>query len=195
MKVCVLGAGYVGLVTAACLSEMGNSVVCLDVDAGRIEGLQRGRMPIHEPGLGEMVQRNAAAGRLVFTTDAARAVAHGTVIFIAVGTPASEDGSADLGHVLAAAATIGQHMTDYKLIVDKSTVPVGTAEQVCGAVQAGLRQRAVLLPFAVVSNPEFLKEGDAIEDFMRPDRIIVGADDERAVLLMRALYKIGRAHV
>ncbi len=188
MKVCVVGAGYVGLVTAACLSEMGNSVVCLDIDAGRIEGLQRGRMPIHEPGLGEMVQRNAAAGRLVFTTDAARAVAHGTVIFIAVGTPASEDGSADLGHVLAAAATIGQHMTDYKLIVDKSTVPVGTAEQVRGAVQAGLRQRAALLPFAVVSNPEFLKEGDAIEDFMRPDRIIVGADDEQATLLMRALY-------
>ncbi len=188
MKVCVVGAGYVGLVTAACLSDMGNSVVCLDVDAARVEGLQQGRMPIHEPGLGELVLRNAGAGRLQFTTDSARAVGHGTIIFIAVGTPAAEDGSADLQHVLAVAAKIGQHMSDYKLIVDKSTVPVGTADRVRAAVQAELRRRAALLPFAVVSNPEFLKEGTAVEDFMRPDRVIIGADDEQAVLLMRALY-------
>jgi len=188
MKVCVLGAGYVGLVTAACLSEMGNSVVCLDVDAERVAGLQAGRMPIHEPGLAELVQRNARAGRLQFTPDAASAVAHGTIVFIAVGTPAAEDGSADLAHVLAAAATIGRHMGDYKLIVDKSTVPVGTAEQVRAAVLGELRKRSMVLPFAVVSNPEFLKEGDAIEDFMRPDRVVIGADDEQATLLMRALY-------
>ena len=188
MKVCVVGAGYVGLVTAACLSDMGNSVVCLDVDMARVEGLQQGQMPIHEPGLAELVLRNSRAGRLQFTTDAALAVAHGTIIFIAVGTPAAEDGSADLGHVLAAAATIGQHMGDYKVIVDKSTVPVGTADQVRATVQAELRKRSALLPFAVVSNPEFLKEGDAIEDFMRPDRIVIGAEDEQSTLLMRALY-------
>ena len=187
MKVCVVGAGYVGLVTAACLSDMGNSVVCLDVDMARVEGLQQGQMPIHEPGLAELVLRNSRAGRLQFTTDAALAVAHGTIIFIAVGTPAAEDGSADLGHVLAA-ATIGQHMGDYKVIVDKSTVPVGTADQVRATVQAELRKRSALLPFAVVSNPEFLKEGDAIEDFMRPDRIVIGAEDEQSTLLMRALY-------
>jgi UDPglucose 6-dehydrogenase len=188
MKVCVLGAGYVGLVTAACLAEMGNSVVCLDVDGARVLGLQQGEVPIHEPGLEAIVVRNARAGRLHFTTDAAAAVAHGTIIFIAVGTPAAEDGSADLAHVLQAAATIGSHMLDYKVVVDKSTVPVGTAEAVRAAISAELRQRAALLPFAVVSNPEFLKEGDAIEDFMRPDRVIVGADDEQALLLMRALY-------
>ncbi|MBA4176233.1 MAG: UDP-glucose 6-dehydrogenase [Leptothrix sp. (in: Bacteria)] len=188
MKVCVFGAGYVGLVTAACLSEMGNSVMCLDIDPARVAALQCGRIPIHEPGLGEMVVRNAKAGRLHFTTDAAAAVGHGTIVFIAVGTPAAEDGSADLAHVLQAAATIGQHMLDYKVVVDKSTVPVGTADAVRAAVAAELRRRAALVPFAVVSNPEFLKEGDAIEDFMRPDRIIVGADDEQALLLMRALY-------
>jgi UDPglucose 6-dehydrogenase len=188
MKICVFGAGYVGLVTAACLADMGNSVVCLDVDAARVAGLQQGHMPIHEPGLQELVQRNAAAGRLLFTTDAAGAVAHGTIIFIAVGTPAAEDGSADLGHVLAAAATIGQTMADYKVIVNKSTVPVGTAEKVHATVAQVLRQRAAVLPFAVVSNPEFLKEGVAIDDFMRPDRVIIGADDEQATLLMRALY-------
>ncbi len=188
MKVSVVGAGYVGLVTAACLAEMGNSVVCLDVDAQRVAGLRQGEMPIHEPGLAEMVQRNAAASRLAFTTDEALAVSHGTLIFIAVGTPAAEDGSADLAHVLAAAATIGQHMSDYKVIVDKSTVPVGTAEQVQAAVAAELKRRAVVLPYAVVSNPEFLKEGAAIEDFMRPDRVVLGVDDEQAMLLMRALY-------
>jgi UDPglucose 6-dehydrogenase len=188
MKVCVFGAGYVGLVTAACLAEMGNSVACLDVDPARVQGLQEGRMPIHEPGLAELVTRNAAAGRLHFTLDAPAAVAHGTIIFIAVGTPPAEDGSADLAHVLAAARTIGQHMHDHKVIVDKSTVPVGTAEQVRDAVAAELRRRAVVLPYAVVSNPEFLKEGAAIEDFMRPDRVIIGSDSDSALLLMRALY-------
>ncbi len=188
MKVCVFGAGYVGLVTAACLSEMGNSVVCLDIDPARVAALQDGHIPIHEPGLSEMVLRNARAGRLHFTADAAVAVAHGTIVFIAVGTPAAEDGSADLAHVLQAASTIGRHMLDYKVVVDKSTVPVGTADAVRAAVAGELRQRAALVPFAVVSNPEFLKEGDAIEDFMRPDRIIVGTDDDQALLLMRALY-------
>ena len=188
MKVSVVGAGYVGLVTAACLAEMGNSVVCLDVDAQRVAGLRQGEMPIHEPGLAELVQRNAAASRLHFTTDEALAVAHGTLIFIAVGTPAAEDGSADLAHVLAAAATIGRHMSDYKVIVDKSTVPVGTAEEVQATVALELKRRAAVLPFAVVSNPEFLKEGAAIEDFMRPDRVVLGVDDEQAMLLMRALY-------
>jgi UDPglucose 6-dehydrogenase len=188
MKVCVFGAGYVGLVTAACLSEMGNSVVCLDVDAQRVARLQAGEMPIHEPGLEALVARNAAAQRLQFTTDAAAAVEHGTMVFIAVGTPAAEDGAADLDHVLAAAATVGAHMRDYKVIVDKSTVPVGTAYRVHAAVAAELRRRAAVLPYAVVSNPEFLKEGAAIDDFMRPDRVIVGSDDEQATLLMRALY-------
>ena len=156
MKVCIFGAGYVGLVTAACLAEMGNSVVCVDVDEARVASLGRGEMPIHEPGLAEIVARNAAAGRLQFTTDAAHGVAHGTLIFIAVGTPAAEDGSADLEHVLAAATTIGQHMRDYKVVVDKSTVPVGTADRVRQAIEAELRRRAALLPLAVVSNPEFL---------------------------------------
>ncbi len=188
MKVCVFGAGYVGLVTAACLAEMGNSVFCVDVEPVRVAALQEGHIPIHEPGLSELVQRNAAAGRLVFTTDAALAVGHGTIIFIAVGTPAAEDGSADLAHVLAAAATIGCHMNDHKVIVDKSTVPVGTAAQVHATIALELRRRAAVLPYAVVSNPEFLKEGAAIEDFMRPDRVILGTDDEQATLLMRALY-------
>lgn len=188
MKVSVVGAGYVGLVTAACLADMGNSVVCLDVDAARVAGLQRGEMPIHEPGLSDLVRRNAAAGRLAFSTDESMAVAHGTLIFIAVGTPAAEDGSADLAHVLAAAAAIGRHMSDYKVIIDKSTVPVGTAEQVRATVAAELKRRAAVLPFAVVSNPEFLKEGAAIDDFMRPDRVVLGVEDEQAMLLMRALY-------
>jgi UDPglucose 6-dehydrogenase len=189
MKVTVVGTGYVGLVTGACLAEMGNHVVCLDIDARKIEMLQGGGIPIHEPGLLEIVRRNAAAGRLQFTTDVSAAVAHGTLQFIGVGTPPDEDGSADLQYVLAAATNIGRHMTDYKVIVDKSTVPVGTADKVRGAVQAALAARGLGdLEFAVVSNPEFLKEGAAVEDCMRPDRIVVGADDERAVLLMRALY-------
>jgi UDPglucose 6-dehydrogenase len=189
MKVTVVGTGYVGLVTGACLSEMGNHVMCLDIDAAKIAMLNAGGIPIHEPGLEAIVRRNAAAGRLQFTTDVALAVAHGTVQFIGVGTPPEEDGSADLTYVLAAATNIGQHMTDYKVIVDKSTVPVGTADKVRGAVRAALAARGLdNTAFAVVSNPEFLKEGAAVEDCMRPDRIIVGADDERAVLLMRSLY-------
>ena len=188
MKITVIGAGYVGLVTGACLSEMGNHVVCLDIDPRKIDMLKRGEVPIHEPGLDAIIARNAAAGRLQFTTDVAAAVGHGTLQFIGVGTPPDEDGSADMQYVLAAARNIGQHMTDYKVIVDKSTVPVGTADQVSAAVSAALAARGLALEFAVVSNPEFLKEGAAVEDCMRPDRIIVGADDERATLLMRALY-------
>jgi len=189
MKVTVVGTGYVGLVTGACLAEMGNHVVCLDVDERKIAMLRAGEIPIHEPGLKDYVHRNAAAGRLQFTTDIAFAVGHGTMQFIGVGTPPGEDGSADMQYVLAAAASIGAHMTDYKVIVDKSTVPVGTADAVRGAVAAALAARGLAeLEFAVVSNPEFLKEGAAVEDCMRPDRIIVGADDERATLLMRALY-------
>ena len=188
MKVTVIGTGYVGLVTGACLSEMGNHVVCLDIDARKIESLNAGRVPIHEPGLQEVVTRNAAAGRLQFTTDIARAVTHGTLQFIGVGTPPDEDGSADLQYVLAAARSIGRHMTEYKVVIDKSTVPVGTADKVRAVIGAELAARGVSVDFAVVSNPEFLKEGAAVEDFMRPDRIVVGADDERAVLLMRALY-------
>lgn len=188
MKITVFGAGYVGLVTATCLAEMGNSVVCVDVDAKRVADLQRGISPIHEQGLEPLLQRNAAAGRLVFTDDIAAAVAHGTVLFLAVGTPAAENGSADLQYVLAVAQAIGEHMNDYKLVVNKSTVPVGTADRVRETLAAALRQRAAVLPYAVVSNPEFLKEGVAIDDFMRPDRVIVGCDNDQAALLMRALY-------
>ena len=188
MKVTVVGTGYVGLVTGACLSEMGNHVVCLDVDEHKIRILNDGEVPIFEPGLKEMVQRNAAAGRLQFTTDVAFAVGHGTLQFIGVGTPPDEDGGADLQYVLAAATNIGRHMTDHKVVVDKSTVPVGTADRVRERIREVLAERGVAVDYAVVSNPEFLKEGAAIEDCMRPDRIIVGADDERAVLLMRALY-------
>jgi UDPglucose 6-dehydrogenase len=188
MKVSVIGAGYVGLVTAACLADMGNSVVCLEVDEARLRILNHGGVPIHEPGLEALVRHNVAARRLVFTNDAPRAIAHGTIVFVAVGTPAAEDGAADLDHVLAAAATVGRHMDDYKVVVDKSTVPVGTADKVRAVITHELAARSTLVPFAVVANPEFLKEGAAIEDFMRPDRIIVGSDDERATLLMRALY-------
>ena len=188
MKITIIGTGYVGLVTGACLAEMGNHVMCLDVDANKIRLLEDGGIPIHEPGLPEMVARNRTAGRLQFTTDVAASVAHGTLQFIGVGTPPEEDGSADLQHVLEAARNIGRHMTDYKVVVNKSTVPVGTGQAVNEAVSQELARRGMSLEFAVVSNPEFLKEGAAVEDFMRPDRIIVGADDERAVLLMRALY-------
>ncbi len=188
MKVTVTGTGYVGLVSGACLAEMGNDVLCLDLDAAKIAQLDAGGIPIHEPGLDQVVARNVAAGRLHFTTDIKRAVAHGTLQFIAVGTPPDEDGSADLKHVLAAARNIGRHMTDYKVIVDKSTVPVGTADKVRAAVAEELAARDVSVRHSVVSNPEFLKEGAAVDDFMRPDRIIVGADDEQAILLMRALY-------
>jgi UDPglucose 6-dehydrogenase len=188
MKITVFGAGYVGLVTSACLSEMGNHVVCVDVDERKLKMLEQGEIPIHEPGLDELVKRNAAAGRLQFTRDTDAAVAHGTLQIIGVGTPPDEDGSADLQYVLAVARSIGQRMTDYKVVIDKSTVPVGTADKVRAAVAAELAARGTDIGFAVVSNPEFLKEGAAIEDFMKPDRIIVGSDDERATLLMRALY-------
>ena len=188
MKVTVVGSGYVGLVTGACLAEMGNHVLCMDLDERKIQVLRDGGLPIHEPGLLEVVQRNVAAGRLEFTTDVDAAVRHGTLQFIAVGTPPDEDGSADLSYVVAAARAIGERMTDYKVIVDKSTVPVGTADRVREAVAQALAARGVELEFTVVSNPEFLKEGAAVEDFMRPDRVIVGGDDERALLLMRALY-------
>jgi UDPglucose 6-dehydrogenase len=188
MKVTIIGSGYVGLVTGACLAQMGNHVVCLDVDAGKIARLQAGEVPIHEPGLDQLIQANAAAGRISFTTDAQAAVAHGTIVFIGVGTPPDEDGSADMQYVLAAARSIGRHMLDYKVIVDKSTVPVGTADRVQAAVAEVLAERGAGLEFSVVSNPEFLKEGAAIDDFMKPDRIVIGSEDERAILLMRALY-------
>ena len=188
MKITVIGTGYVGLVSGACLAEMGNDVLCLDVDTRKIAMLEQGEIPIWEPGLQEMVRRNVAAGRMNFTLDVKRAVGHGTIQFIAVGTPPDEDGSADLQYVLAAARNVGRHMTDYKVVVDKSTVPVGTADKVREAIADELRLRGVEVPYAVVSNPEFLKEGAAVEDFMRPDRIVVGADDEQAIFLMRALY-------
>jgi len=188
LKVTIIGTGYVGLVTGACLAEMGNDVMCVDLDERKIGMLQDGKVPIHEAGLQQVIRRNVEGGRLHFTTDVPAAVQHGTLQFIGVGTPPDEDGSADLQHVLAAARNIGRHMTDYKVVIDKSTVPVGTADKVKAAIAAELAQRDVKVEFAVVSNPEFLKEGAAVEDFMRPDRIIIGADDERAVWLMRALY-------
>ena len=188
MKITVIGTGYVGLVSGACLAEMGNDVLCMDVDPRKIEMLERGEIPIWEPGLQDMVRRNVAANRMKFTLDPKRAAEHGTIQFIAVGTPPDEDGSADLQYVLAAARNVGKHMTDYKVIVDKSTVPVGTADKVRQAVAEELKARGVEVPYAVVSNPEFLKEGAAVDDFMRPDRIVVGADDEQAIFLMKALY-------
>jgi UDPglucose 6-dehydrogenase len=188
MKISVVGTGYVGLVSGACLADVGNDVLCLDLDAGKIQILEEGGIPIYEPGLQEMVRRNVAAGRLHFTTDIEKAVRHGAVQFIAVGTPPDEDGSADLQYVLAAARSIGRLMTDYKVVVDKSTVPVGTADKVKAAIADELAKRGVEVPYSVVSNPEFLKEGAAVEDFMRPDRIVVGAEDEQAIRLMRELY-------
>ena len=189
MKVTIFGSGYVGLVTAACLAEAGNDVLCVDVDARKIERLQRAEIPIHEPGLDAVVERNVAAGRLAFTLDAAAGVAHGLFHFIAVGTPPDEDGSADLRHVLAVARTIGGYMNDYKVVITKSTVPVGTADKVRSSLRAALRARGVEVEHDTVSNPEFLKEGDAIADFMKPDRIVVGTDSERAARLMRQLYE------
>ena len=189
MKVTIFGSGYVGLVTAACLADAGNVVLCVDVDARKIERLQRAEVPIHEPGLDAVVERNVAAGRLSFTLDAAAGVAHGLFQLIAVGTPPDEDGSADLRHVLAVARTIGEHMREYKVVITKSTVPVGTADKVRGALRAALRARGVEVEHDTVSNPEFLKEGDAIADFMKPDRIVVGTESERAARLMRQLYE------
>jgi UDPglucose 6-dehydrogenase len=183
MNVTVIGTGYVGLVTGACLADAGNNVFCLDVDEAKIRRLDQGQIPIFEPGLEPVVKRNRAAGRLQFSTDVAASVAHGELQLIAVGTPPGEDGSADLQHVLGAARAIGRHMTSWKLIATKSTVPVGTADKIREAVA-----KESSMPFAVVSNPEFLKEGAAVEDFMRPDRVIIGADDARAVALLRQLY-------
>jgi UDPglucose 6-dehydrogenase len=184
----MVGTGYVGLVTGACFADTGNEVLCLDIDERKIAMLKEGRIPIHEPGLESVVRRNVAVGRMRFTTDVAEGVDFGTVQFIAVGTPPDEDGSADLRHVLSAARNIGRHMHAYRLIVDKSTVPVGTADMVREAVAGELRARDMDVPYSVVSNPEFLKEGAAVEDFMRPDRVVVGSDDERATQIMRALY-------
>lgn len=188
MKITVIGTGYVGLVSGTCLSEVGNDVLCLDVDPEKIRILNSGDIPIHEPGLQEMVRRNVEAKRLRFTTDVEEAVRFGTVQFIAVGTPPDEDGSADLQYVLSAARNIGRYMNDYKVVVDKSTVPVGTGDKVRRAIAEELEARSAPVPYSVVSNPEFLKEGAAIEDFMRPDRVVVGADDPRAIDLMRSLY-------
>jgi len=188
MKITVIGTGYVGLVSGTCLADVGNDVLCLDLDAAKIRTLNEGGIPIYEPGLEAMVRKNAAAGRLRFTTDIEAAVAHGSLQFIAVGTPPDEDGSADLQYVVAAARNIGRHMTGYKVVVDKSTVPVGTADKVRAAIGEELTRRGATMDFSVVSNPEFLKEGAAVEDFMKPDRIVVGADDARAVELMRELY-------
>ena len=189
MKITVIGSGYVGLVTGTCLAEVGNHVCCLDVDPRKIAMLKNGDIPIYEPGLEEMVARNVAAGRLTFTEDIAESVAFGEVQVIAVGTPPDEDGSADLQYVTAAARNIARHMDRYKIVVDKSTVPVGTADKVRAAMEDELKQRGADYPFSVVSNPEFLKEGAAIDDFMKPDRIVIGVADEQAAETMRRLYE------
>ena len=188
MKVTIYGAGYVGLVTGACLSDVGNDVLCVDVNEDRVAALNRGEIPIYEPGLSKIITKNCKTGRLRFTTDADEAVAHGQLQFIAVGTPPSEDGSADLKYVLEVAQAIGRHMEEYRVVVDKSTVPVGTADQVSEAIAEQLQQRGVEIPYSVASNPEFLKEGDAISDFMKPDRIVIGTDEKRAEQLLRELY-------
>ena len=188
MRVAIFGTGYVGLVTGTCLAEVGHDVVCVDIDQAKVDGLNRGIVPIYEPGLEPMVKANHAASRLAFTTDAAAAIAHGQVVFIAVGTPPDEDGSADLQYVLAVARTIGRHLQRPTVVVNKSTVPVGTADRVRAAIAGELAARGVEIDFDVVSNPEFLKEGDAVADCMRPDRIIVGAADPGSVAVMRRLY-------
>ena len=188
MKVTVFGTGYVGLVQGAVLADVGHDVMCVDIDQAKVAALQAGQVPIHEPGLQPMVQANQAAGRLRFTTDAAQGVAHGALIFLAVGTPPDEDGSADLQHVLAVARTIAQHMTQPKIIVNKSTVPVGTADKVAATVRAVLAQRGADIAFEVVSNPEFLKEGAAVADCKRPDRIIIGTSSPQAERQLRELY-------
>ena len=188
MNVTVIGTGYVGLVAGACLADAGNSVFCLDLDAAKVERLNGGGLPIFEPGLEPIVRRNREARRLVFSTDVAASVAHGELQLVAVGTPPDEDGSADLQHVLAAARAIGRHMDGYRVVATKSTVPVGTADKVRAAIDEELARRGARHAFSVVSNPEFLKEGAAVEDFMRPDRVIVGADDARATELLRELY-------
>ena len=189
MKISVFGTGYVGLVTGACLAEVGHDVICMDVDQGKIDQLNSGVLPIWEAGLEDIVQRNREDGRLRFTTDADLVVAHGLIQLIAVGTPPDEDGSADLQYVLAVAKTIAERMTEQRIIVDKSTVPVGTADKVKAQIQATLQERGQDIPFAVVANPEFLKEGAAINDFMKPDRIIIGTDSADAEKLLLELYE------
>ncbi|MDE2406465.1 MAG: UDP-glucose/GDP-mannose dehydrogenase family protein [Xanthomonadaceae bacterium] len=188
MRVCIFGTGYVGLVTGTCLAEVGHDVVCVDIDAAKVDGLNKGVVPIFEPGLAPMVQANHAAGRLRFTTDAAGGIDHGEVVFIAVGTPPDEDGSADLQYVREVARTIGRHIVRPVVVVDKSTVPVGTADKVRAAIDAELAARGVRVDFDVVSNPEFLKEGAAVEDCMRPDRIVIGADRPAAIEKLKRLY-------
>ena len=195
MKVSIIGTGYVGLVSGACLADLGHDVVCLDIDSAKIKLLNEGGVPIYEPGLEALIAHNRTAGRLRFTTDVDESVAHGSVQFIAVGTPPDQDGSADLRYVLTAARNIGKRMNDYRVIVNKSTVPVGTAERVRAVIEEALKTRGKEIAFSVVSNPEFLKEGAAVSDFMRPDRIVVGSADERAIRLMRQLYApINRNH-
>ncbi len=188
MKLTVVGTGYVGLVSGACLADVGNQVLCVDIDERKIGILKSGGIPIFEPGLKEIVAANIAAGRLTFTTDVAAGVAHGDIQMIAVGTPPGEDGSADLQYVVAAARNIGRHMTSRKIVIDKSTVPVGTADKVRDAIAEELKSRGANVPYSVVSNPEFLKEGAAVEDFMRPDRIVLGADDAQTIEDLRKLY-------
>ena len=189
MRVTIFGSGYVGLVTGACLADAGNHVICVDVDAAKIERLNRGEAPIHEPGLDALIKRNAEAGRIEFTTDTARAVEHGLFQLIAVGTPPGEDGSADLRHVLAVARTIATHLNRYGIVITKSTVPVGTADKVRAELERTLGGRGAKVEFDVVSNPEFLKEGAAIADFTKPDRVVIGTDNPRTTELMRALYE------
>ncbi|HRK35533.1 MAG TPA: UDP-glucose/GDP-mannose dehydrogenase family protein [Candidatus Hydrogenedentes bacterium] len=188
MRIAVIGTGYVGLVTGTCFSEVGHDVTCVDIDAAKIEALRFGRIPIYEPGLDEMVALNVEQGRLSFTTDLKAAIERALFIFIAVGTPPMEDGTADLKHVLAAAGSIGEYINGYKIVVNKSTVPVGTADKVRNTIEAKLRERAMRLDFDVVSNPEFLREGCAIDDFMNPDRIVIGCSDCRTEVLMKELY-------
>jgi UDPglucose 6-dehydrogenase len=195
MKITIFGTGYVGLVTGTCLAEVGNDVLCMDIDQNKIDNLNKGIIPIYEPGLEAMVKENHQSGRLCFTTDAKMAVEHGLFQIVAVGTPPDEDGSADLQYVLAVAKTIAEHMTEYRIVVDKSTVPVGTADKVKSLMQTTLIARGLDIEFDVVSNPEFLKEGAAIADFMKPDRIIVGTDNPRTTELLKALYTpFNRSH-
>jgi UDPglucose 6-dehydrogenase len=196
MRVTIFGSGYVGLVTGACLAEAGNHVLCIDIDAAKIERLKQGEIPIYEPGLEDLVTRSQEAGRLIFSTDVGAGVAHGLFQFVCVGTPPEEDGSADLQHVLSVARSIGEHMSEYRIIVDKSTVPVGTADAVKAEIGKVLRERSAgSIEFDVVSNPEFLKEGAAVDDFMKPNRIIIGTDNPRTAELLRTLYEpFNRSH-
>jgi UDPglucose 6-dehydrogenase len=188
MRLTIFGSGYVGLVTGACFAEAGNHVLCVDIDENKVAMLKRGESPIYEPGLDDLLKKNIAAGRLSFTTNAEEGVKHGLFQFIAVGTPPDEDGSADLRYVLAVAESIGKHLTDYRIVVDKSTVPVGTADRVKAKIAQTLKARGAAVEFDVVSNPEFLKEGAALSDFMKPDRVVVGTDNPRTAELLRALY-------